>query len=396
MAEPTPSTNPNAALNPRAAIDHPKATTDPKAAVDPNASVDKKAAQMSALEQQLDYPLGVTLPAAGRTLEVVPGVRWLRMALPFQLDHINLWLLRDRVDGTEGWSIVDCGISNDATRAAWEQIFANELDGLPVLRVIVTHMHPDHMGLAHWLTERWGVRLWISATDYNVARLASAATTGFGGAATARFMASHGLVDPESQQKIKARTNYYANMVPQVPAQFRRLMASDVLHIGGREWTCHAGYGHAPEHMSLHCERLGVLISGDMVLPRISTNVSVIEVEPEGNPLVLYLDSIRRLRALPTGTLVLPSHGRPFTGLQTRVDQLVAHHDERFADVIAACAEAPRCAADLLQVLFRRKLDLHQTTFAMGESVAHLHALWFAGKLRRQLDADGVYRFTRS
>jgi len=348
---------------------------------------------MNALEMQLQYPFGDTLPAVGTTLEVAPGVRWLRMALPFQLDHINLWLLRDRVDGQDGWSIVDCGITNDATRAAWEQIFASELQGLPVLRVIVTHMHPDHMGLAHWLTERWGVRLWISATDYNAARLASSATTGFGGPASARFMASHGLTDPAAQEKIKARSNYYASMVPQVPAQFRRLLADDVLQIGGHAWRCHAGYGHAPEHMSLHCQELGVLISGDMVLPRISTNVSVIDIEPEANPLVLYLDSIKRMKALPADTLVLPSHGRPFTGLHTRVDQLVAHHDERFADVLAACAREPQHAAGLLSVLFKRPLDLHQTTFAMGESIAHLHALWSGGQLRRRLDADGIYRF---
>jgi glyoxylase-like metal-dependent hydrolase (beta-lactamase superfamily II) len=349
---------------------------------------------MNELEQQLNYPHGDTLPALGTTLEVAPGVRWLRMVLPFQLDHINLWLLRDEQDGVQGWSIVDCGISNDTTRAAWEQIFANELQGLPVLRLIVTHMHPDHIGLAHWLTERWGVRMWVSATDYNTARLASSSTTGFGGETTARFMASHGLTDPDSQAQIKARTNYYANMVPKVPSSFRRLMDGDTLQIGGRSWVCQAGYGHAPEHMSLHSAELGVLISGDMVLPRISTNVSVHETEPESNPLQLYLDSIRRLKALPESTLVLPSHGRPFTGLHTRIDQLVAHHDERLADVIKACAEAPQNAADLLMILFRRKLDLHQTTFAMGESVAHLHALWLAGQLTRKQGTDGIYRFS--
>jgi glyoxylase-like metal-dependent hydrolase (beta-lactamase superfamily II) len=320
-------------------------------------------------------------------------VRWLRMVLPFALDHINLWLLRDRQDGVEGWSIVDCGIANDATRAAWESIFENELQGLPVLRVIVTHMHPDHIGLAHWLTERFGVRLWVSATDYQTARLASSSTTGFGGAATAQFMASHGLTDEESLAKITARTNYYSGMVPKVPASFRRLMHCDTLQIGGRAWACHAGYGHAPEHMALHCAELGVLISGDMVLPRISTNVSVHENEPESDPLTLYLDSIKRMKALPEHTLVLPSHGRPFTGLHTRIDQLVTHHEERFADVRKACAEAPQHAAGLLMLLFRRKLDLHQTTFAMGESVAHLHALWMRGELTRQLGDDGIFRF---
>jgi glyoxylase-like metal-dependent hydrolase (beta-lactamase superfamily II) len=348
---------------------------------------------MNALEHQLDYPLGDALPAIGSTLEIAPGVRWVRMSLPFALDHINLWLLRDSLDGREGWTIVDCGITNDATREAWQQVFANELAGLPALRVVVTHMHPDHMGLAHWLTERWNCRMWVSATDYNAARLASSATTGFGGGSAALFMASHGLSDPEAIEKIKARTNYYASMVPQVPASFRRLLDGDVLQIGGHAWRCHVGYGHAPEHMSLHCEDLGLLISGDMVLPRISTNVSVIDIEPEANPLPLYLDSIERMRALPADTLVLPSHGKPFRGLHTRIDQLQAHHEERFAEVMAACAEAPQSAADILPVMFKRKLDLHQTTFAMGESIAHLNALWLAGKLRRSVDADGIRRF---
>ena len=349
---------------------------------------------MNELEQRLHYPLGDTLPAVGTTLEIAPGVKWLRMALPFALDHINLWLLRDRDEaGRDGWAIVDCGITNETTRAAWEQVFATELEGLAVLRVIVTHMHPDHIGLAHWLTERWGVRLWISATDWNAARMASSSTTGVGGPTAAAFMASHGLVDPEALDKIRARSNYFASMVPQVPASFRRMMHGDVLRIGAHEWHCHAGHGHAPEHISLHAPTLGVLISGDMVLPRISTNVSVIDIEPEANPLRLYLDSIARMRTLPDDTLVLPSHGRPFRGLHERITQLETHHDERLADVMSACSKAPQTAASLLPVLFKRKLDLHQMTFAMGESIAHLHLLWLAGRLRRRRDTDGVLRF---
>jgi glyoxylase-like metal-dependent hydrolase (beta-lactamase superfamily II) len=347
----------------------------------------------NAQESELHYPLGDTLPGAGRTVEVAPGVRWLRMALPFALDHINLWLLRDLQDGAEGWTIVDCGIANDATRAAWEQVFDHELGGLPVLRVIVTHMHPDHIGLAHWLTERWGCRLWISATDWGAARLASITTTGFGGDASAAFFAHHGLTDPDALAKVRARSSYYASMVPQVPARYQRLMGGMAVRIGGHEWRCIAGYGHAPEHIALYCANLGVLISGDMVLPRISTNVSVIDLEPEANPLQLYLDSIAAMRELPPDTLVLPSHGKPFTGLHRRIAQLAAHHEERFADVLAACAQGPQSAADLLGVLFRRQLDLHQTTFAMGESVAHLHALQAQGRLRGLTGSDGVRRF---
>ncbi len=352
----------------------------------------------NAQESALHYPLGDTLPAPGRSIEVAPGVRWLRMALPFALDHINLWLLRDVQEGVAGWTIVDCGIADDTTRQLWEQVFEGELQGLPVLRVLVTHMHPDHIGLAHWLTERWSApgrdcRLWISATDWNAARVASQNTTGFGGEHAARFFALHGLTDPEALAKVRARSNYYASMVPQVPRTFRRLMDGMKIDIGGREWQSIAGYGHAPEHIALHCPALDLLISGDMVLPRISTNVSVIDIEPEADPLPLYLDSIAALRRLPASTLVLPSHGKPFTGLHERIAQLLAHHDERFADVLQACTGKPRSAADMLPVLFRRTLDLHQTTFAMGESVAHLHALAARGRLRGVRGTDGVQRF---
>ncbi len=349
---------------------------------------------MNPNELELHYPRGDAVPAPGCVIELAPGVRWLRMGLPFALDHINLWLLRDRHEGIEGWTIVDCGISNDATRAAWEQVFAEHLDGLPVLRLIVTHMHPDHIGLAHWLTERWQCRMWTSATDYTAARMASQSTTGFGGERAAAFFASHGLTDPEAMAKVRARSNYYAAMVPSVPESFRRLMDGMTLDVGGHAWRCIVGYGHAPEHIALYAPSLNLLISGDMVLPRISTNVSVQDLEPESDPLTLFLSSLKRFDSLPADTLVLPSHGKPFTGLHARTRQLHEHHAERLAEVMAACAERPCHAADLLPVLFKRKLDLHQTTFAMGESVAHLHALWHAGKLVRRADSAGVWRFS--
>ena len=348
---------------------------------------------MNALEQELNYPFGDTLPEQGGTIEVAPDIRWVRMALPFALDHINLWLLRDRIDGRDGWTAVDCCITRDESKAQWESIFATQLDGLPILRVIVTHMHPDHMGLAWWLCERWDAPMWISATDYNAARVASQSTTGFGGEAAAAFFASHGLTDPEALDKVRARTGYYSGMVPSIPPRFRRMMDGDVIAIGGREWNCIAGYGHAPEHISLNCAELRVVISGDMLLPRISTNVSVYDIEPESNPLRLFLDSIDRFLALPADTLVLPSHGKPFRGAHERVRQLHDHHRDRLAEVIDACAAGPKSAADMLPVLFKRKLDLHQTTFAMGESVAHLHALWHQGKLARLRGDDGVWRF---
>jgi glyoxylase-like metal-dependent hydrolase (beta-lactamase superfamily II) len=353
---------------------------------------------MNELERQLHYPLGDTLPAPGRALDVAPGVRWVRMSLPFALDHINLWLLRDTLDGREGWTVVDCCISRDEAKVQWEDLFAGDFEGLPLLRVIVTHMHPDHIGLAYWLCERWSTpefpcRLWMSATDYNLARVGSAGSNGFGGDAAALFFAAHGLRDPLSMEKIRERASYYPTLVPAVPRQFRRLMEGDLLRIGGRHWRCISGYGHAPEHIALYCEELQLLIGGDMMLPRISTNVSVFEMEPEANALRLFLHSIDKFRALPAGTLTLPSHGKPFTGLHRRIEQLHEHHRERLAEVLQACTEKPCSAADVLPILFKRKLDLHQTTFAMGEAIAHLHALWYDGRLRRTRDAEGVLRF---
>lgn len=348
---------------------------------------------MNSLEHQLHYPLGDTLSPAGGTLEVAPGVRWIRMGLPFALDHINLWLLRDTLNGTQGWSIVDCCIDKPESRALWEQIFATQLAGLPILRVIVTHMHPDHIGLAHWLCGRWQVPLWISATDFNVARMASQGTTGFGGDSAARFFASHGLTDPASIEKIRARANYYPSMVPAVPASYHRMMDGDAIAIGGNNWRCISGYGHAPEHIALYCDSLKVLIGGDMMLPRISTNVSVFDVEPESNPLALFLQSIDKFKSLPPDTLTLPSHGKPFTGLHQRIAQLQDHHRDRLSEVLDACLARPCSGADIVPLMFKRALDLHQMTFAMGEAVAHLHLLWFQGRLQRQQSTDGVLRF---
>ena len=369
---------------------------------------------MNQPQQEPDYPWADVLPALGHTIEVAPGVRWLRMPLPFALNHVNLWLLRDQIDSpdgpVQGWTVVDGGVADDPTRAAWEQVFDTQLDGLPVLRVVATHMHPDHVGLAHWLTQRWSrtasatdagfeCRLWMSATDFAAARLGSRADPLMGGQAAAAFVAAHGLADATALAQIRTRAGFYASMVPQVPATYWRLMDGGVLTIGSAQagachaWHCIAGYGHAPEHIALHSPALGVLVAGDMLLPRISTNVSVDHLEPEANPLALFLASLERMRALPAHTLVLPSHGKPFRGLHARIDRLQQHHADRLGDVMAACTQSPRTAAELLPVLFKRPLDVHQTTFAMGESIAHLNALWHAGRLQRQCE-QGVYRFS--
>lgn len=354
---------------------------------------------MNALERELDYPFGDALPARGEAIAVAPGILWARMGLPFELDHINVWLLRDEIDGRRGWTVVDTGVDRPDTRLDWERLFAGAMDGEPVLRVVVTHMHPDHIGAAHWLCERFGVRLWISGTDYLLARLAVSGNAGFGGPQSAAFMGEHGLAaSPGSVDGVTRRVGYYQSLVPAVPGTYQRLFDGGTLATGlagaRRTWTLQAGYGHAPEHMTLHDAEGGVLVSGDMVLPRISTNVSVVDTEPESDALRHYLDSLARMRdTMGAGLLVLPSHGRPFRGLHTRIRQLEEHHAARMADVVAACRERALSAYELVPVIFRRPLDLHQMTFAMGESIAHAHALWREGRLARSRGDDGIVRF---
>lgn len=182
--------------------------------------------------------------------------------------------------------------------------------------------------------------------------------------------------------------------MPSIPHEYRRIRNGDVLRIGSRNWEVVAGYGHSPEHSALYCAADKLLISGDMVLPRISTNVSVFAIEPEGNPLALYLESLGRYESMPADTLALPSHGKPFRGVQTRIGQLRDHHRARLAEVREACAQKACSAADIVPIMFKRKLDIHQMTFALGEALAHLNLLWLDGTLKRKTGDDGVIRFS--
>jgi len=343
---------------------------------------------MNPLESQLDYPFGDTLPAAATMQEVAPGVAWLRMPLPFALDHINLWLLRDG----DSWTVVDCGVATDATRAAWEALFAA---GVSLRRVIATHCHPDHVGLSGWLCGRWQAPLWMTTGEYAFARMMAASLPGVDGTAALPHFQRHGLSDPAMVEQMASRKSYYSSLVPEVPTAYARLQDGQSVEVDNHQWTVITGFGHSPEHASLWCRELNLLISGDMVLPRISTNMSVFAVEPEANPLQLYLDSLQRFAHLPEDVLVLPSHGKPFRGLHTRIRQLQEHHVARLAEVEAACVQ-PRTAAEIVPVMFRRALDSHQLSFALGEALAHLHKLWHDGIVRRQTGADGMIRFSKA
>ncbi|MGI4983384.1 MAG: MBL fold metallo-hydrolase [Janthinobacterium lividum] len=354
---------------------------------------------MNASERELDYCFADQVPEPGAALPVAPGIVWARMPLPFALDHVNVWLLEDACAGQKRWTLVDCGIDDAPTRGHWETLFDDTLDGAPVQRVLCTHSHPDHFGLAHWLCaggarERWQARLWMTLGEYATGRLLSTtdAGSGAGGHDAAEHMRRHGFADAVVLDQIAHRKTYYPGLVPKVPMRFRRMLGGDLIDINGQTWRVIIGYGHSPEHAALHCAALNVLIAGDMVLPRISTNVSVFDVEPESDPLGGFLDSLDRYEDLPADTLVLPSHGKPFRGLHVRLRQLRAHHAARLDEVRRACAERPHSAADILPVMFRRPLDAHQLTFALGEALAHLHFLWHRGELER-VEENDVYRF---
>jgi glyoxylase-like metal-dependent hydrolase (beta-lactamase superfamily II) len=341
------------------------------------------------MDGSLHFPVA-TPPVPGEVIPIAPGVLWLRMPLPFALDHINLWLL----DDGPSWTAVDTGFSSPETKAAWQQIFAAELGGRRIGRVIVTHYHPDHIGLAGWLTEHWQAPLWTTEKEWLHARMMSR-DGNEDSARLRRDFAHRAGLDDDAATSFAERQGGYRRGVPSVPPSYHRIGEGTRVQIGGREWRVIIGEGHAPEHACLYCAETGTLIAGDQILPRISPNISVQAHEPDGDPLARYLASLDKLRrALPPDILVLPSHNLPFRGVHTRIDELAAHHHARCAEAIAAC-ERPLSAAELMPVLFKRQLDRHQTGFALGEALAHLHYLVGQGEIARATGADGVDRFLR-
>ena len=334
------------------------------------------------------HPFADRIPGPGEALAVAEGIWWIRMPLPFALDHINLWLLEDG----EGWTLVDTGYGVEATWSLWENLFAGAMAGRPVKNVIVTHYHPDHVGSAAWLVKRTGAPFWMTTSEYLSAHAAHDDTAGFDRPTGIDFFARNGLDVSRFPEKLRS-ANGYRRGVPEVPRSYRRMMHGDRLQIGAREWEVITVFGHAPEHAALWCEALNVLISGDQVLPRITTNVGVWGNQPEANPLALFLSSLGNFSHLPADALVLPSHDRVFRGLHTRIAQLHEHHERRLERLLEGCVQ-PLSAHDALPLLFKRALDDHQLMFAMGESIAHLHYLERAWKVRR-IDEAGVRRFVR-
>jgi glyoxylase-like metal-dependent hydrolase (beta-lactamase superfamily II) len=339
------------------------------------------------LDAALVYP-SETPPAPGTTQELAPGVRWLRMPLPFPPDHINLWLLADG----DAWTIVDAGLYREEAQGYWEAIFANELGGRPVTRVIVTHFHPDHIGLADWLCRRWNAPLWITAAEWYMARAIHGSGSEADIDARVAFYRGNGASDALLVEARKPNT-FYRRGVPEVPPVFHRIREGEPIMIGARAWQPIIGRGHAPEHACLYAKELGVLIGGDILLPRISPNISVWPAEPMANPLRDYLESLDSFRDVSPETLVLPAHGLPYRGLHARIAALKDHHAERLERLATAMAERPLSAVDCFPLLFRREIGPNNIGLATGEALAHLHYLEAVGRAERKKDAHGVWRF---
>jgi glyoxylase-like metal-dependent hydrolase (beta-lactamase superfamily II) len=335
-----------------------------------------------------DWPLTpVAPPAFDRPVAVAEGIFWLRVRLPFALDHVNLWLCDDR----DGWTVIDTGYGDAATWAVWRELLSGMLAGRPVRRVLVTHFHPDHMGLAGQLCRETGAELWTSRTEWLTGRMLAFDTTEGFVAETQRCYRRAGMPEDLIGRQSE-RGNAYRRGVSEPPSAFTRLAADEHVTLAGSGWQVLIGEGHAPEQVTLYCAERRLLIAADQILPRISPVIGVWPSQPDADPLADYLASLEQYRLLPRDCQVLPSHGTPFLGLHDRLEQLVRHHEERLEAAMAACAR-PAVAFDVLQTLFPRALDAHQTGFALGETLSHLNYLLGQGVIRRWTAADGTYLY---
>ena len=349
----------------------------------------------------LRYPLGDP-PLPGEFKEVAPGLLWLRMPLPFSLNHINLWAIADEDAQGPGWAVVDTGTKTPEALAAWRQLtaadgpLAQTPQGARITRVFCTHMHPDHVGLAGWLTRKFQCRLWMTRQEYLTCRTLNADAGREAPEDAVRFYRQCGWSEA-ALDIYRTRFGGFSKYLHALPDSFRRIRDGEKITIGAHDWRVIEGRGHSPEHACLLNDDLGMLISGDQVLPRISSNVSVFPTEPDADPLDDWMRSLVRLRELPDSLLVLPAHGEPFHGLHARLDRLTAGHERGLTRLRRSLADKPRRAIDVFGALFARPIDPNSELLGMatGEALAHLNRLIATGEASSALDADGV-RWYRS
>lgn len=336
----------------------------------------------------LVYPFSAP-PDIGRAIEVAPGIFWARVPLPFRLNHVNVYLIEDG----DGWAVVDTGLDYEAGRAAWESLLAEPMGGRPITRIIVTHLHPDHIGLAGWLCRKFDAPMLTAQSSYlgclNVALRPGTLTDG-----AYRDFYLHNGFDAATMEQINTEGHAYLWKVAPLPLTFSRLMPGDALDIGGHRFSVLMGEGHAVDQIMLHCEAENLFLAADQVLAKITPNVSVWPVEPDGDPLGLYLRSLEEIKAaVSDDALVLPGHQLPFYRLHTRCDELVAHHFARCDAIRKACLQRPHSAAELVPVLFHIELDAHQMGFAFSEVMAHVNYMARRGVLARERASGGVYHY---
>ncbi|MET0388172.1 MAG: MBL fold metallo-hydrolase [Polyangiales bacterium] len=336
--------------------------------------------------------LDVEPPRGGRAVELAPGVRWCRIPMPTALDHINVWLIEH--DG--GTMVVDTGMAVGAGRETWEQIERQVLVNAPLRGVFLTHIHPDHVGLAGWLQQRHHVPVLMSKRTHEQLAMLIAGDTDDAANNTdtadegARFLMRHGA----SEERVRPllEPGRFARMTTGLPEPTQHVKDVEPLRWGARTWTALETNGHAEGHLCLFAQPGDLLISGDQVLPTISSNIGLTWRSQDKNPLGSFLASLDRLQQLPADTLVLPSHGVPFRGLQARIDVLRSHHLEKL-DLVASACNTPKTAGELLPVMYRRPLDGIHYLLAMNEALSHLEYLVSQHRLTCQIDATGTHRY---